>query len=139
MSCLTINIWNMALCTNCPLSHLHPNNKVLSPPAVVYPPLFQPTSSSSYSSSPSLLPSPALRNDLCGNNYWVISALITLNICSVTMLRAFGCALGQLLCVLTVLRCRQTVPPSSTAPLSLHMCSLHYRDGSHMSGRGAIG
>lgn len=126
MSCLPINIWNneIALLLNCPLLHLHTNNKVFFTSALVYPPLFHPSSSSSLS-SPSLLHSPTLWNDLCCDNYWVISTLITLNICSVTMLKAFGCALEHLFYVLTVLWCRQTLSPY---PLpSLYMLSALLR------------
>lgn len=57
-----------------------------------------------------LLLTAPLWNDLRHYNYWVISTVITLNICSVTMLRAFGCAQPELFYVLTVLWCWQTTP-----------------------------
>lgn len=52
-------------------------------------------------------------NDLRRYNYWVISTVITLNICSATKRKAFGCALQQLLYAHTVLQCRQ-IPPHPT-------------------------
>lgn len=72
---------------------------------------------------PSLLLSHPLSNDLCCYNYWVISTVITLNICSVRMLKAFGWAVRQLFYVLTVLRCRQ-IPPQSPLPLRHRLLSL---------------
>lgn len=112
ISSLPTNIWNneMAQRVNCPLLHLHTNNKVfLLPPWIIL-----------LCSILSLLPSPTLLwNDLCCYNYWVISTVITLNICSVTMLKAFGCALGRLFYVLNILCCRQTILPVSVYSLCI--------------------
>lgn len=94
---------------------------------MVNPPLFYPPVSPLLS-YPSLILSAPLWNDLRCYNYWVISTVITLNICSVTMLRAFGCARRQLFYVLTVLWCRQNPLQPSTPDWLLALCAIRIRE-----------
>lgn len=84
-----------------------------------------------------LIPPP--RNDLHCYNYWVISTVITLNICSVTMLRDFACALWQLFYVLTVLWCRQTNPPLFSHCSQYVLSALERWNGFYMSGGSMVG
>lgn len=76
--------------------HIHTDNQTSLAAAVVHPSLFRPSSSSP-------LLSPPFWNDLPGYNYWVISTVITLNICSAN-------AQGSWLCSTTVILCAVMTP-----------------------------
>lgn len=102
---------------------------------VIHPPLIIPSSTSPL--SPSFFSPP--QNDLHCYNYWVISTVITLNICSVTMLRAFACALWQLFYVLTVLWCRQTNPPPFSHCSQYVLSALERWTGFYVSGGSMLG